>query len=494
MLQFDSEHLPEVCVKGLDVNRVILDCTPSDLGLPYSNEDGGEHDTAPLITCCAELGEAYHARNLYLGSFDDASLHLIYSTLALAFSPSSREARAHALRNVGLAFVARYKKDGSKADIGAAADAHRHALRLATGCVSDVDIFLLDLAVALRERHDVFGSSEDLTEAIERLQNILTRPGSSHAAATIEFAKCLGRRYIVLKDLDDLQTALTLAHQSHVLQSPRHPRRHEPLVVMGVALMDIFENTGNAQHLHEAVTCLKEAAQHCAGGHPLQIHALPLLSYVWMLRSNLAKDKEVLDKVALAAQRCLEVRPNSGVGLAALAKSLATRYEWCGSPDDVDATIRLFKAQLAIMTPGKYRFVASLNGKAIRHHANKADHSLDSGYLDESITLLRQAHTMLLAANHVSHVITMFNLTHSLVERFIRHQSQEDLREAIQLHNSWLLDGQETAPPLQWFYLANIASTRHIRFELSKLLSTNSDKHRESEMHDSRLRFPFASM
>lgn len=450
----------------LDVTHIVLDCTPPNSNVPYLNQDAEERDSFLLIACCAELGGSYHARNIHLGSFDDTNLHLSYSTMSLAFSPSSRQVRAHALRNIGLALVARCQKERSTADISGAVDAHRHALRLVTGYDNDADMFLLDLAVSLRERHALCGGHEDLAEAIEHLQSMLLRPDStqSHRSAiTIELAKCLGKRYATLNNSDDLHTVLALAHESHFLQLPGHPNRYKPLVIMGIALMDLFENTGNAKYLHEAVGCLEEVSQKCAKGHSLQIHALSLLSNLLLLRSKLTDNKEDLDKAVLTAQQCLEIRPRYSTAQGVLARCLATRYERYGNPDDIDASICLFREQLAEMTPEGSQYASCLNGLAIRLH-DKADYTLNSEYLDESIILLRQAHA-LHTVGHMWRSTILFNLANSLQKRFLRNQLPEDLREALQLHGSWLLDDQAPEPHLRWFYLTNMADTRRISFE-----------------------------
>lgn len=458
----DRHRVPEALFNILGTTTIEFDCTLSESSCPEKSTI--QHNAAPLASCCTELGVAYHARYLHIGSTDDVTLHLTYSTLALGLSGQSYKDQARALLNVGLALVLRAKHEKDKFTIDYAVEVHRHAIRV----MDSIDALSLNLAEALFQRSARFGGYKDAMEAIELLERASNEcpPGhSSRAQITVDLSHCLHLRYIMLAQLDDLNRALTLARECLALWQPRHPERCRIILLLSILLTQSFDRTGNEKDLDTAVHHAEYLIESCPPGHMLRANALSLLSTALYNRSRLTDCAEALDKALLAAQECLKANRNLPIAYNSLANILDERYNRYGNFDDIDASIRLRRTQLELDAPGSPNYVGALTNLASSLHA-KSDYSLDSKHLDEAIVLLRQA-LSLCSVEHRWHRHISTNLAECLNRRSVRNQTAEDLQEALQLQGEWLSNSstQEAEPPMKNWMLSSAAAVRQTSFQ-----------------------------
>lgn len=168
--QFDRECLPRACIAMASATPITLGCALLDMGSPGAGLVPEQDGTPLLSICCTELAVAYYKKYLHSGDRNNVALHLSYATLGLGLSSDSRKDKALALGAIGLALVTRFRQAREISVIDCAVAAYRHALLLGLYHFPELKVLSIDLAVALHERHIIFGGSEDLAEAIKLLE------------------------------------------------------------------------------------------------------------------------------------------------------------------------------------------------------------------------------------------------------------------------------------------------------------------------------------
>lgn len=388
MRRFQRDHQPQDIDRAVAGHRAAL----AAVGPDGSLTDRGEHLT--------NLGLALQARYKAGPSSDAADLDEAVSAFhaALDALPGDAVLRAGVLTNLGGALTERYEITRDAADLAAALDARREAVRDLPEEHPQRPLALVNVAVTL------------LTAV--RLPPVPPPPPAARSASADLVAEAVALH----------RTALILTPEDN----PRHPAM---LGCLGSALVTQHQETGDRRPLHEAVVHLQRAVQLCeTRGRPDAPYKD--LSSALLMRHLLTGALGDLDDAVATGLAALDAEPEQADLLDHLATMLSTRYERTGSPDDLAEAIERGRAAVTASVPGTGGHAMHSHNLALAHSRR---HQLlgDPADLDEAVRLVRE--TLPALARHLPHRVQQARITFAelLEDRYTSTSSRADLEEAL---------------------------------------------------------------
>jgi tetratricopeptide (TPR) repeat protein len=258
------------------------------------------------------------------------------------------------------------------------------------------------------------------------------------------------------------------------LRTANDESRDVRLEKLGDALLDMYNLSGGAATLEEAIAAYEEALQLRPKGHHRRATALDDLGGALRRFCEVVNtDTAQLDRGILLHREALQLRPlghsNRDASLNNLAISLQTRFEQTGDLKTLDEAITLNDEALQLRPLGHPYRDASLNNLATSLQTRfKQQGGLEA--LDKAITLNREA-LQLHSSGHPLRDASLHNLAITLYIRFKREGGLETLDEAVKL-NREALQLRPPGHPYRDASLTNLALTLQSRFEQQGGLET----------------------
>ncbi|KIK35922.1 hypothetical protein CY34DRAFT_811769 [Suillus luteus UH-Slu-Lm8-n1] len=320
-----------------------------------------------------------------------------------------------------------------------------------------------------------------LNDAVQQFQMVLDQcpvGHPDHAAALTNLAYARLGGYIQ-NHPQDIDTTTSLFREALALRPQGHPDHASSLYDLIRAL--------NWRYSKESTTiCIHESAQLCCKLLPLcpegtylrSMGAYSALGYVINCLPLDASDEGIhlLRSMLELCPLGFQFRPRA---LRQLAQALNTRFQQCGSIDDIDETVQL-RREAFFLCPedpdsGKY-----LNNLAFSLHL-RFDHQGKPNDLDEAISLHEKA-LHLSPVGHEYYDLSLDNLGNALVTRFSKRGDIDDITRAIRLYRE-ALTLRPPGHPGRATTLNNLALALQRRYDIldvSEDLNEAIDRYRES--------------
>ncbi|MEE6163441.1 MULTISPECIES: hypothetical protein [unclassified Mycolicibacterium] len=398
---------------------------------------------------------------------DDLEASLAALSHAAAQTGLNDPGRAACLSNLSNAYLTRFEIDGVAEDldlgIGIAVQAWEAT---AVGAEDRVGV-LSNLTLALRTRFDAFGDMADVDACLAAGAVALARMGdddvlrAAHVLALLAGAR--RSRYSVSGDPEDLQWACAAARIA-VDHTPDESRfLASRLTTLAACLLSIFESSGDAASLDQAID-LGQSALNDADGTTAGAVATNL-SNAHLSRYELRGWRSDIDAAVSASLRSVDHTPPASPFLpgrlsnlcnalrasatarsdtAVLDDAIAAGRQSVDHPDPRDPEIAGYWSNLALALSDRF------------------DITDDANALDDSIAALRNA-VGLVIAGHPSALLYRTNLAIALRQRFDNGGPETDINEAITL----LSDAAVTVSPSHSHFAAvwlALGNARHSRF------------------------------
>ncbi|KAG0709464.1 hypothetical protein DFH29DRAFT_1065322 [Suillus ampliporus] len=288
---------------------------------------------------------------------------------ALALSPPGHHNRPSSLNVLANSLRDRFWERGFLYNLYEAIELHRAALAVCPLGYSDQSMSLNNLAISLHDRFQQRGVLSDLHEAIElhRAALALRPPGHSHRSIYLNnLAITLHDRFVQQGVLSDLQEAIKLHRAALALYPAGDSDRSMSLNNLAVSLHHRFEQRGVLSDLDESIELHRAALALRSPVHSDRYMSLNNLasslrdsngaSYLTWMRS--------LSSIELHWRSTLLAIPVNPHLSHNLAISLRDRFRQWSIMSDLDESIELHRAALALFPPAHSDRPLSLNNLA----------------------------------------------------------------------------------------------------------------------------------
>lgn len=318
------------------------------------------------------------------------------------------------------------------------------------------------LAAAYLTRFDHAGASFDLDEAITQFDAAVADPAdpaATNAVVLANRAAALLTRYENRSRPEDLDAATDSARRA-VAAATDDEECSVAGSVLGQALRNRFEATGDRAALDEAVTAGRQAVE-LGRATGLEIcDALSNLAAALAARHDADGTRGDLDEAITAAGEAARTadRENRATYLSNLGDLLHTRFEHTRDRRDLDDALDRAETAVAITPATSPRLASYLATRALLLHAR---HGLTGSTvdLDEAVTTARQA-VDLLGAGQVDRFRVYSMLGTALETRYAVTGARADLDDAITAAEAAALGGGANRAA----HLDNLASALRTRF------------------------------
>ncbi|KIK37570.1 hypothetical protein CY34DRAFT_810181 [Suillus luteus UH-Slu-Lm8-n1] len=324
-----------------------------------------------------------------------------------------------------------------------------------------------------------------LNDAVQHFQLVLDQCPVSHpdraaALTNLTWARLQG---YIRKDIEDIDSITSLFREALALRPQGHPDHPLSLYHLLKALIWRFsKETFNAAYIHESAQLSRKLLPLCPEGTYLRGIAANGVDYV--IRECNKLPIETSDEYICLRQIVLELCPlgneHRPKSLDTLAWAIRSRFEQCGSIDDLDECIQRGREAVSLCSEGHSGRDSYLNnlGYSI---LSRFDHQGDPDDLEEAISLYEEA-LSLRPVGHNSRHFSLDNLAVAVVPRFKLRGDVNDITRAINLHREALT----LRPPGDRYRdctLNNLAfalQTRHDKLDVSEDLNEAIDLYRDS--------------
>jgi hypothetical protein len=205
------------------------------------------------------------------------------------------------------------------------------------------------LAVALRNRGRLTGSSADLAEAVGLARSAveLSPPGTPERSICVSnLVAALRTRFERTDDGRDLDEAIRVGLPAVDELAEQDPVRVGLLSNLGNAFAARFRRSGSPTDLDEAIRLAREAVRTAPPDNPLHTREASNLSASLFVRFGLAGDPADLDNAISFGRRAVAIAgesdPARAVYLQNLGQALLRRFQQAGEPADLDAAAMRF--------------------------------------------------------------------------------------------------------------------------------------------------------
>ncbi|KAJ3526094.1 hypothetical protein NMY22_g10308 [Coprinellus aureogranulatus] len=252
-------------------------------------------------------------------------------------------ANPHSWSELGWAYRNLAMSTRSRDACDRAVRAHRNSLKVDGLSDSDKGHMLFSLGTVLDDRHDYFGSLDDLEEAITVLRSALDARPPGHQ----DYENSLNNLSLALHktgSTSDLQESIRLHLKMLELRPPGHPQRDITLHNLALTL----SKTGSPDDLQESIPLYREALELRPPGHPDRHTSLGTLA-------DALAETESPDNLQESIQlnrEALEVQPPGHPERDTTLNNLAFALSKTGSPDDLEESIRYHREALELRPSG----------------------------------------------------------------------------------------------------------------------------------------------
>ncbi|KAF4445797.1 TPR domain-containing protein [Fusarium austroafricanum] len=193
----------------------------------------------------------------------DRAIHLCESAIETINNKFPRHRDRPRIHNhLGGMRYAKFERRGLEEDLNKAVDHGRAALEYARLADPVTQIFMVNLAEAVRQRFDVFGRLEDIQYAIALCKKIVDATASNHprrATRLNGLSKMLYSRYKRTLEVEDLESSIKYGKEAKSASSPSRSHWAGLCYSLGSFICTRFENTGSRNDIEEAFENMREA-------------------------------------------------------------------------------------------------------------------------------------------------------------------------------------------------------------------------------------------
>lgn len=367
----------------------------------------------------------------------DAQEAVAAAQQAVDLTSTADSDQAARLSNLGNALAARYERGGHVRDRDQAIRTHREAVRLADGAVPDSAGLRANLARALllAPVPGISGGTqsrgEDIAEAIVAARRATEDTDPASAAMPGRLAvlgTALADRFELSGDESDLRDAAAVLRTAHDLAG------HDPAiaVTLSAALTTWYRLAGQPSVADEAIEVLLAHADTAPG--PLKAAVLTNLSAIYLARferSGTPGDIEAgLEAARLADRYRSPDDPSRGEALVNLGSALVRRFAVSQALGDLDEAIRVLRAALPLGIAGPTDNAGAYGNLAVALYErfSAAGQPAD---LDGAVEALTQALDLVPAEGAESRMYRG-NLGVALMLRFEHQNSPSDIDASIE--------------------------------------------------------------
>ncbi len=421
-------------------------------------------------------------------------------------------------RNLGDAFLERFRFGGRAADLGAAV-AH---LRAASGGMPDDPRFVVSYVAALLDADQAEGTDDHLPEALRLLEHLPTPPRewlTDYRAAQTNLGNALRSRFRRTGEPADLHRALGhhraaveglrdsapdaaihLAMYGYALREhyswtgdvadleasaeayaratahAASAERADVRAAAGVGTLDAYRRTGDIAHLRTAIDFLSEAARSAPPESPSRPAHLADLSAAYRLRylrtGELRDLERAIDVLNDAAESAPAASPDRGAFLGARGILWLDMFNHMGAPDGIDNAVADLTESVAAIperAPRRADSQASLAVALILRSevADAGGHiQADSADTDNAIVLLESALT-LVPETAPARPGYLGNLGSAILALYRRDRRESDLDRTVELLEEAMRSTQEPAKDLAYAHRIRWQA-RHRDHDLSR--------------------------
>ncbi|WP_045561622.1 CHAT domain-containing protein [Streptomyces sp. FxanaA7] len=424
--------------QGEEATDTLTEAISTARALLRDNDPGyGRHVTRVMD----DIGAFLWGR---LSEDDPSELDRVIDVLRIAHEGSAGAddaARAKTLFDLGSTLLTRFEWRQEGSDLDELIDLLRTAGELRAGSGLRRDIAWL-ASRALTYRYDMTRNQPDLDEAIEHgLKaidgNIAAEgrdpddSGGHQTGALSDLGAMLWRRYTVFGTREDLENAITLIDRSLRGLGAHHPQRAQQLVNLGTVLCARYEDTGDPATLDRAIEVTRAALPDDGA----RIPALNLLGTALLRRHEASASRRDLDEAVTILRQLLaeasEEDGTRGQHVAALAFALQQRYALTGDLACLDEALTAGREAVRLLRADDPRATQTLLQQSFALHTTFL-HSGDQSLLDEAVDTAMWAASRMPVA-HRDESVLLLNLVNALTIRAESQGTTTDLALAISL-------------------------------------------------------------
>ncbi|MGR3939286.1 hypothetical protein [Streptomyces sp. BRA346] len=308
--------------------------------------------------------------------------------------------------------------------------------------------FLSGCANAVATLYAETGVRSDLDDSIRLCEAAvdLASPDHRHRAALLQnLAVGLRDRALLVGSSEDLDRAVDVGREAVTASARPETRGHRATVLRnhGITLQCRYDRTGRLEDLQHAISAFEEAIELSADG-PNRAKTRSLLSSGLLRRFEHLGNTDDLDWGILQGRQALDGLAADDGGRPAVQGNLGvllrTRNERVGAPDDLHEAMELLRGAVESMDanhPDRSTTLANL-GNA---HLDRSVLQSSARDLDDGIALLRQA-AEVAAPTSRDRCRSLGQLGSALYRRFLRVREVRDIDEAVEV----LQTAAETLP------------------------------------------------
>ncbi|WP_345583984.1 CHAT domain-containing protein [Streptomyces prasinosporus] len=394
------------------------------------------------VAALVALGALLLERHLLTGAPDDLDEAVQVGRDAVGTTGPTHGSYAGACNNLALALRNRYERQGNQADLDEAVTHARNGAKAAAdgfpraACLST-------LAGALVVQYGRQGDPRTLDESIEAGRTALAATGLPSPATVhpedaaepeppvggapdtvpilINLALALRCRHERTGDIQDLDESIATARGALRISPPRSANHSACLSQLAIALQLRFHLTGHTEDLDEAVDAGCKALRRGPARHPAR--GLLLNDHARALRLRFERDGDAgdLDEAIATVRQALHFLAPEDVAYAlchAQLSSLALlRHQLAGDPVDLDTAVAAAAEAVAAATPGDPHHGMYLNALGIAHQERFSQRA-DPTDIDAAVHAGRQA-VRITPRNHPLYTTYQLNLGNTLVTRWV---------------------------------------------------------------------------
>ncbi|KAI6765457.1 hypothetical protein HG530_006527 [Fusarium avenaceum] len=280
------------------------------------------------------LGIILHQVHLVNGSLEilERAISLCESAISTINSKFLRHRDRPRIHNhLGGMRYARFERKGAEEDLNQAVDHGREALEHARLTDPARQIYMANLAEALRQRFDVFGRLQDVEYAITLCETIVDTTASDHprrATRLRGLSNMFFSKYNRTFEPEDLEKSIKYGREAKSASLPTQPHWAEFCHSLGIFLCTKFQKTGFRNDIEEALNNLLEAVDGTSRHHIQRDIFVASLGSICHQRYQKFNDDNDLDQAICYGFEALETAPIYSPRRAMLLFNLA---RWLGS-------------------------------------------------------------------------------------------------------------------------------------------------------------------
>ncbi|KAG1747017.1 CHAT domain-containing protein [Suillus occidentalis] len=322
-----------------------------------------------------------------------------------------------------------------------------------------------------------------LNDAVQHFQLVLDQcpvGHPDHGVALTNLASARLRGY-TQNHLQDIDTTISLFREALALRPQGHPDHASSLLSLIRALTWRYGKESTVVDIHESAQLCCKLLPLCPEGTYLR--SMGVDTFVGHVIDRLPIDAsyEGIHLRRSMLELCSLGYQFRHKALHRLSQALETRFQQCGSIDDINETIQLRREAVSLCPQGHSNRSLYLNDLAVSLSQHRFKQQGNSNDLDEAISLHEEALRLRLVG-HESRHFSLDNLGLALTSRFRARGDIDDITRAISLHRE-ALTLRPPGHPQHDTTLNNLAvalDTRYDELHVSEDLNEAIDWYRQS--------------